>query len=151
MNLGPASRPLRFTFHAYGHSSVLSTHPSTIEVTKEAHLSSKGDCIVAVNSSAGPADLPDDLRTILSTPGSKARLILRLGRRFQFIVQGEGDPRLTLNHTTDLVIRRSGFISDRTLMIHADKASSDLPREMVRLLKDPRNRVTIEISAEAPG
>ena len=35
-------------------------------------------------------------------------------------------------------------------MIHADKAASDLPREMVRMLKDQRNRVSIEISASAP-
>ncbi|OLB45780.1 hypothetical protein AUH73_07770 [archaeon 13_1_40CM_4_53_4] len=141
---------MSFTFHAYGHPSVLSTHPSTIEITKAARLSSRGDCIVAVNSSVGPTDLPDALRTILSTPGARARLVLGLGR-FQFIVEGEGDPRLTLNHPTDLVVRRSGFISDRTLMIHADKAASDLPREMVRLLRDPRNRVSIEISTKAPG
>ncbi|TMI47947.1 DUF371 domain-containing protein [Candidatus Bathyarchaeota archaeon] len=140
---------MSFSFHAYGHPSVLSTHPSTIEITKEAHLSSRGDCIVAVNSSVGPADLPDDLRTVLSTPGAEARLVLRLGR-FQFTVEGEGDPRLTLSHATDLVVRRSGFISDRTLMIHADKAASDLPREMVRMLKDRRNSVSIEISASAP-
>jgi len=49
------------------------------------------------------------------------------------------------------VVRRSGFISDRTLMIHADKAASDLPREMVRMLKDRRNSVSIEISATASG
>jgi len=102
-----------------------------------------------VNSSVGLADLPDDLRAVLSTPGAEARLVLRLGR-FQFIVEGEGDPRLTLSHATDLVVRRSGFISDRTLMIHADKAASDLPREMVRMLKDRRNSVSIEISASAP-
>jgi len=97
----------------------------------------------------GPTDLPNALRTILLTPGARARLVLGLGR-LQFIVEGEGDPRLTLSHATDLVVRRSGFISDRTLMIHADKAASDLPREMVRMLKDQRNRVSIEISASAP-
>ena len=103
-----------------------------------------------MNSSVGPTDLPDDLRAVLSTPGAEARLVLRLGR-FQFTVEGEGDPRLTLSHATDLVVRRSGFISDRTLMIHADKAASDLPREMVRMLKDRRNSVGIEISATASG
>jgi uncharacterized protein len=141
---------LGFTFHAYGHPAVLSTHPSTIEITKEAKLSSKGDCIVAVNSSIGPLDLPDNLKTALTERGVKVRLVLKLNR-FQFVVDGEGDPRLTLTHPTDFVIRRSGFISDRTLIIHADKAASDLPRGMVQMLRDPTNMLSIELSARAPG
>ncbi len=63
------------------------------------------------------------------------------------MVDGRGDPRLTFSHETDLVVRKSGFISDRTLMIHADKSSMDIPRDMVRLLQDPTSRVTVEISA----
>ena len=54
---------------------------------------------------------------------------------------------MDLSHATDFVTRRSRFVSDRTLMIHADKAARDLPREMVLLLKDPKTRVTIELSA----
>jgi len=63
------------------------------------------------------------------------------------MVEGRGDPRLTFSHQTDLVVRKSGFISDRTLMIHTDKSSMDIPRDMVRLLQDPTCRVTVEISA----
>lgn len=74
-----------------------------------------------------------------------AKVVFGVGR-FEFEVHGRGDPRLLLSHPTDLVIRRSGFVSDRTLMIHADKSAADLPRGMVRLLQDPRNSVTIEIS-----
>ncbi len=98
-----------------------------------------------MNSSIGPADLPVDLRRALSRPSSKARVVLRVGQ-FQFIVDGEGDARLTFSHPTELVIRKSGFVSDRTLMIHADKAANDLPREMVKLLQDPTSRLAIQIS-----
>jgi uncharacterized protein len=139
---------LSLAFHATGHPAVLSTHPSTIEITKETHLTSKGDCIVAVNSTLGPADIPQDLRSKISTPQSKIRLLLTVGQ-FHFTITGRGDKRLTLTDPTDFVIRRSGFISDRTLMIHADKAAKDLPSEMVRLLRDPRTVVTIEISTSA--
>jgi hypothetical protein len=136
---------LSLTFHASGHPAVLSTHPSTIEITKDAHLSARGDCIIAVNSTMGPADIERDLRSRISRSGSRIQLILSVGR-FHFTVTGQGDSRLTLSHPTDLVIRRSGFISDRTLMIHADKAANDVPPEMVRLLRDPKTKVTIEIS-----
>jgi len=137
---------LSFTFHATGHPAVLSAHPSTIEITKEKRLSARGDCIVAVNSSIGPADLPRDLRTALSREEAKVQLSLAVDE-FEFIVKGDGGPRLTLPHPTDFVMRRSGFISDRTLMIHADKAACDLPRDMVKLLRDPATKVTIRLSA----
>jgi len=137
---------LSITFHATGHHAVLSTHPSTIEITKEAHLSTRGDCIVAVNSTIGPSDIPRELRTVILTPKSKIRLILTAGR-FSFAITGEGTDRLNLSHTTDFVTRKSRFVSDRTLMIHADKAARDLPREMVRILQDPKTIVTIELSA----
>jgi uncharacterized protein len=132
------------TFHATGHPAVLSTHRSTIEITKEEHLTAKGDCIVAVNSTIGPVDLPTELRAAIATTATKIRVVLSVGQ-FQFTVTGEGDDRLALSHPTDFVIRRSGYTSDRTLMIHADKAAIDIPREMVRLLGDPKTKVKIQI------
>jgi uncharacterized protein len=133
-------------FHATGHPAIISTHPSTLEITKEAHLSTRGDCIVAVNSTIGPSDIPQELRTVILTPESKIRLILTAGR-FSFAVTGEGTDRLNLTHTTDFVTRKSRFVSDRTLMIHADKAAKDLPRGMALLLRDPKTSLTIELSA----
>lgn len=87
-----------------------------------------------------------DLKRVLSSPTGRGRLALRVGT-FEFRVEGRGDPRLTFSHKTDLVIRKSGFISDRTLMVYANKSSSDIPRGMVRLLQDPTSRVTVEVSA----
>lgn len=133
------------SFRAKGHPSVLSTHPTTIEVTKEIDLTPKGDCIVAVCSGIGARDLPDAVRLALSRSDTAAKVVFGVGQ-FEFTVHGEGHPGLTLSHPTDLVIRRSGFVSDRTLMIHADKSAVDLPRDMVRLLQDPRRTVTIQVS-----
>jgi len=44
-----------------------------------------------------------------------------------------------------MVIRKSDFISDRTLAVRADAAARDLPRGMVRALKDPRTVGRLEI------
>ena len=138
-------RPLSASFRAKGHPAVLSTHSTTIEVTRERDLTSRGDCVVAVCSDMGARDLPDPLKTALTRSDTMARVAFGVGP-FEFEVHGKGDPRLILSHHTDLVIRRSGFVSDRTLMIHADKSAMDFPRGMVRLLQDPRSTVTIEIS-----
>src|SRR6266704_2227707 len=133
-------------FHAYGHPAILSTHPTTLEITTSHELTHRGDCVVAVKSSSAVLNLPGDLKRVLSSSSGRGRLRLQVGP-FEFTVEGKGDPRLSFSHETDLVVRKSGFISDRTLMIHADKSSMDIPRDMVRLLQDPTSRVTVEISA----
>jgi hypothetical protein len=139
-------RVLYSIFHAHGHPAILSTHPTTLEVTTSSELTHRGDCVVAVASSKAIRDLPLDVKRVLSNPSGRGRLTLRVGT-FEFMVEGRGDPRLTFSHETDLVVRKSGFISDRTLMINADKCSWDIPRDMVRLLQDPTSRVTVEVSA----
>lgn len=132
-------------FHAYGHPAILSTHPGTLEITTSRELTRRGDCIVAVKSSGAVRNLPEDLKRALSNSSGRGRLALRVGP-YEFTVEGRGDPRLTFQHDTDLVVRKSAFISHRTLMIHSDKSSMDIPRDMVRMLQDPKNIVTVEIS-----
>jgi hypothetical protein len=137
-------------FHAYGHPAILSTHPTTLEITTSPKLTHRGDCVVAVRSSSAVRNLTEDLKRVLSNSSGRGQLRLQVGP-FEFTVEGRGDPRLTFSHETDLVVRKSGFISDRTLMVHADKSSMDIPLDMVRLLQDPTNRVSVEISATDAG
>ncbi|HUI23752.1 MAG TPA: DUF371 domain-containing protein [Nitrososphaerales archaeon] len=133
------------TFH--GHPLVRSAHPTTIEVTTEDHLTSKGDCILGVGASSGCAQLDARVKAGLRTKGSRVTIRLAVGNH-AFEVRAEGDPRLELSHPKDIVIRRSDFVSDRTLAVHADAAAKDVPREMVRLLRDPctLGRLEIEVA-----
>jgi hypothetical protein len=150
MKLSCLFRVFPSIFHAYGHPAILSTHPSTLEITTSHELTRRGDCVVAVKSSSAVRNLPEDLKRVLSSSRGSGRLALRVGP-FEFTVEGRGDPRLTFLHDTDLVVRKSAFISERTLMINANKSSIDIPRDMVRMLQDPNNRVTVEISAIDAG
>ncbi len=140
----------RSIFHAYGHPAILSTHSTTLEITTSRELTHRGNCVVAVKSSSAGRNLPEDLKRALLSSTGRGRLALRVGI-FEFTVEGRGDPRLTFSHDTDLVVRKSAFISERTLMINANKSSIDIPRDMVRMLQDPNNRVTVEISASDAG
>jgi len=136
---------MNFKFYARGHPAVLSTHPTTLELTKEAALSKNGDCIIAVGSSAGLRDLPEDMKNALSSEACRARLTLMFGDH-RFSIEGYGAQHLTFSHPTDIVVRKSGFVSDRTLMVHANRASADLPRSLVELLQDPRQKILVELT-----
>jgi len=54
-----------------------------------------------------------------------------------------------LSHPNDLVIRKSEFISDRTLAIKADKSSGDLSKAVVEKLKNPKQQITLTLTVEA--
>jgi uncharacterized protein len=130
-----------------GHPMVRSAHPTTIEVTTEDHLTSRGDCIVGVGASMGCAQLDAQLKELLRRKGSRVKICLFVGP-FAFVVKAEGDPRLELSHPYDIVIRKSDYVSDRTLAVNADAAARDIPREIVRQLKNPDTvgRLEIEVA-----
>ena len=127
-----------------GHPMVRSAHPTTIEVTTEDHLTPRGDCIVGVGASAGCAQLDARLKDGLRRKGVGVTIRLLVGP-YAFEVKAEGDPRLLLSHPRDIVIRKSDYVSDRTLAVNADAAARDIPREIVRQLKNPKTVGMLEI------
>lgn len=130
-----------------GHPMVRSTHPTTIEVTTEEYLTENGDCIIGVGASKGCAGLSTAVREGLRRLDSRVTVrILVQGLAFE--VRAAGDPRLSLSDPHDMVIRRSDFVSERTLAVRADASARSIPRGMVRLLKNPavRGRMEIEVA-----
>ena len=135
-----------FTFQARGHPRILASHPTTLEITTEDRLTLRGDCIVAVGATCGARGLPAALKEALSSDTRRGVLMIRAEHE-SFQVVGRGSAELTFQDEREMVVRKSGFTSDRTLFIRADKAAEDIPRSLVRLLQNPQQLVTIEIRA----
>ncbi|MFC2174566.1 DUF371 domain-containing protein [archaeon] len=112
-----------------GHPNVRSEHPTTLAFTRDKAVTPRGDCFVAVDCdwNVGPAFL-EKLRS-----AKTVTVTIECGGRKDTIV-GTGHPELTLSDK-DLVIRKSGWVDPRTLMIGADKAAKDLDKELVQCLK----------------
>jgi hypothetical protein len=98
-----------------------------------------------VRSTLSIKDLPATIKKTLSSANGRARLVLEVDRH-RFEVDGRGAKGLTFSNPQDLVIRKSDFISDRTLMICSTKAAVDIPRNLVRLLKNPAKRISFNLS-----
>ena len=130
-----------------GHPMVRSTHPTTIEVTTEGYLTENGDCIIGVGASKGCAGLDQRVKDRLRNEGSKVTLkVVVEDERFE--LRARGDPRLELSHPHDIVIRKSDFVSDRTLALGADASARQIPRNIVALLRDPGTTGRLEIEVE---
>ncbi len=128
-----------------GHPLVSALHPTTIELTKEESLTRRGDCIIGICADKAASDLDPALKLALRTIGARVRFTIKVGgESFEFGARGNQD--LSLDDSRDLVIRRSAFITQRTLAIMAEAAAKDIPRTMVEKLKRrERGVMTIEV------
>ena len=129
---------------AFGHTNIQAIHPTTLMFTKEQHLTATGDCIIAVAADKAVADLNPKFKEKLKSPTAKLTILLEVGGLTQ-IIHAFGSAKLVLTHPTDTVIRKSDYVSDRTLAVNADKSSLDLPRELVEKLKNPKQKITITL------
>jgi hypothetical protein len=48
-----------------------------------------------------------------------------------------------------MVVRKSDYVCNRTLAVHADKAAQDLPKALVEKLKNPQQKVKITLIARS--
>jgi hypothetical protein len=138
---------VRFEIEFFGHENIRSNHKKTIEITKETELTPRGDCIVGINASYSCYDLPDSLKNKLRDPASKIQFSIKV-EEHEFLLEGKGHEDLILTHKEDIVIRKSNFVCPRTLAVKCDKASDLIPREMVKLLQDPKTKGIFSIIVE---
>ena len=117
-------------------------------LTKDAKVSKTGDCIIAIAADKSVADLTDEFKETLRKPNANLTITIEAGSLKEQI-GGYGSPNLILTHPTDIVIRKSSYVCSRTLAICVDKASNDLSREVIKKLRDPKQKVKVTLTVEA--
>ena len=132
---------------AWGHANISAVNTTTFQITKEDHLTRRGDCILAINASKGARDLSAEFKRLVRRRQAKIKVIIEAGTSME-IAMGRGDPRLLLNHPTDLVARKSNYACNRTLMIRADKGAIDFSRDLILEVQNPLHKVLITLIAE---
>jgi uncharacterized protein len=131
----------------FGHENILATHRSTIEFTKDSHVTKNGDCILVVSADKGLVDFSTEFKEALRSPHAKLTVTVEVDRLSEQI-HAQGNPHLPLTHRVEMVLRKSDYVSERTLAVHADKAAKDLSRELVMKLQSPKQKakITLEVS-----
>lgn len=119
---------------AYGHPNILANHKTTVEFTKERTLTPKGDCIIGINADKSVQDLSNKLKSLI-TKNKKVKCKISTNNYEDEII-GRGHESLTLNHPSDIVLRKSNFICSRTLLINCNKAACDINRDLMRELQN---------------
>jgi hypothetical protein len=135
------------TIHAYGHENIQSTNRTTFEITKETFLTKRGDCIIAVGSTKGAVDLSPEFKEAARHEHSRIIITIEASDQIE-VINAWGNPRLSLTHLTDFVVRKSEYVCGRTLAIRADKAAKDLSRKLVEKLRNPDQKAKITMRVE---
>ncbi len=132
---------------AKGHPLITARHPTTLMITKDSEVGPGGDCIIAVAASKGAIEFSDEFKKAIRS-GAAVTIVIESGGGVEK-VHAFGHPSLTLEHPTDLVVRKSKFICGRTLAIRADKAAAGLSRSFVSKLQSPMS-VSVMIEVASP-
>jgi hypothetical protein len=134
---------------AYGHSLVQATHKTTFEITKDTHLTRKGDCIIAVKANKSLTDLSRDFKEKARKPDARITIAIETeGERET--VTASGNSGLSFSHPTDIIVRTSNYVCSRTLAVRSDKAASDLSKRLIEKLKNPDQKVRITLTVNVP-
>jgi hypothetical protein len=121
------------TIRCTGHPHVLGTHPTTFEVTAEDHLTENGNCIIGIAADKGCAGLSPEFKMILARDDAVLRTRLECNGIIAEIVSS-GSAKMTLDHPSDMVWRKSTFVCGRTIGILSDKVALTLPKELLKNL-----------------
>ena len=136
------------TIHAYGHKNVTSRNRMTLEVTKETHLTKRGDCIIALAADKGAKDLSPEFKKLAQNEKAKITITIEAEGQVE-VVNAYGSPQLSFTHPTDLVVRKSGYTCNRTLAVRADKAAKDFSRRLIERLQNPRQEVRVTLTVNS--
>ncbi|CCQ34554.1 hypothetical protein HLRTI_001591 [Halorhabdus tiamatea SARL4B] len=132
--------------HAVGHEHVTAAHESTLELTSDDYLTPAGDCIVGIEADRVPAEF--DSAFVSACQDRDAEITATLSTADHEVeITGRGHPDLTFENDRSLVVRTSEYVDDRTVMVDADAAATDLYRDLVDALAsgvDVTMRLTVE-------
>jgi hypothetical protein len=118
----------------YGHENIKATHPTTFEITKENYVTSRGDCIIGINSSKACYDLLPEVKSKLKADDVKVCLTIKVGNE-TFKVLARGSSKLLLIDKKSIVVRKSDYVCPRTLAIKSTASAKDFPRSLIKLLQ----------------
>jgi hypothetical protein len=127
--------PLVEVVRAHGHGNVTAEHASTLEVTSDDYLTPAGDCIVGVEADRVPANFSESFVAACQDANATITATVEAGGYAETVV-GRGDPDLTFENERSHVVRTSDYVDDRTVVVRADTAATDLDRDLVAALAD---------------
>lgn len=119
---------------ARGHENVSARHKTTFEITREAYLTPRGDCIIGVEADKALSDFNNNFKKLVRNKYSIVMVFLKTENSVEMVL-GHGDPRLTYSDSRRIIVRKSSYVDQATAVVKANKAAVDIDRQLVHELQ----------------
>jgi len=129
---------------ARGHPNIRALHKTTMELTREHTLTLRGDCIIGVSANKAPVDFNEEFKNCIRQDNAILIVVVKTPSQ-QEIILAHGDSHLMLTSDTRIILRKSTHIDPGTIGVKANKAASDLKRNLVEELKNPLTTIIVEL------
>ncbi|MDP2749481.1 MAG: DUF371 domain-containing protein [Nanoarchaeota archaeon] len=129
---------MEFSFTVKGHENILGTHDATLEFTKDTELTKRGNCIIGVDADFDSSSIQDFIKT-----NKKRKILVEIssGKEQDSFVCFINS---SFKSNSQLVFRKSDFISERTFGINAAKSSLELDRKLMESIKASGAEITLK-------
>jgi hypothetical protein len=141
-------KPVTTEVFARGHENIQATHKTTFEITKESTITTRGNCIMALEATKSASELSREFKEAARKRGAEITITIEAGK-LRETVEAKGSPMLLFTHPTDLVIRKSEYVCDRTVAIRADKAANDFSRAIVEKIRHSTQVIRITLAVKS--
>jgi hypothetical protein len=132
---------MEYIFFCFGHPNIRAEHVKTIEFTKDTDLTERGDCILGIRSTFE--------REKLKQFSKKVRFVCEVTDGTGGTVRSEFkcrvNPRFSNDH--ELVLRKSGFASERTFGLALNRGANWLDRKIVELMHNPMQKMKVTVKS----
>jgi len=129
---------------ARGHPYIRASHKTTLEVTKEPSLTPRGDCIIGVSADKAVREFCEEFKNCIRRDNAILVAVIR-ARNLWDIILAQGSSRLILASDTRVILRKSTYVEPATLGVRANKAASDLRRDLVEELRNASTIIEVEL------
>lgn len=136
-------KPIKEEIRAWGYPDITATNDMMIKIIKEERPLNDKDCIIGVKANKSCKDLDESFKDFLKF-GKRIKITISVNG-VQDNIKAFGSPALELTNEKNIIITKSDFIDGKTLAILADKAACDLKKELIKKLKNQKNRLDIKL------
>ena len=136
---------MKYSFNCYGHENITSKHKTTLEFTKDKDLSLQGDCIVGVKADFSLKELKEFVKYKVKTNDAIEKIPIKIIMKidgYEEEINGILNP--DFNDAREIVIRKSEFVSSRTLVYGANKVACDI--SFKNKLNKPKNKIYVYLT-----
>ena len=133
-----------------GHENVKALHKTTLEITKEDYLTPRGDCIIGISANKSLRDFSSKFKELIRSKDSILYVLFISELGSMDIIKCRGDPKLTYDDDTRIIIRKSDYIAGNTACINSEKSAKDINRSLVYDLKRGCKGVALFIVIRKP-